>query len=82
MSKITTPRALAEHLGWNMSDVTDYRYQQSKNRHAIYVICDDYMTACPVGKSPKPFEFHTWQKLDSWITKPYGWEIYKAIPDE
>lgn len=80
MARFTTPRALAEHLGWNYSDVTDCRYQETRNRQAIYCIGNDYMTASPVGKNPKAFDGYTWLLINSWITEPYSWNIYEAIP--
>ena len=82
MARWTTPRAVAEHLGWNYSDVTDCRYQETRNTQAIYTICDSYMTACPLGKNPKKFEGYEWKPFDSWITVPYGWVVYEAAPNE
>lgn len=76
--RLTAASALAEHLGWDQPEVTEMRYQSTRNRQSIYVIGDDYMTGCAVGKKPKPFDGYLWEKVDSWITDKYGWEIYKA----
>ncbi|WP_243211117.1 hypothetical protein JQ760_028235 (plasmid) [Klebsiella pneumoniae] len=54
--RLTAASAIAEHLGWNLPDVTETRYQSTRNRQSIYVIGNDYMTGCAVGKKPKAFD--------------------------
>lgn len=76
------PEALATHLGWDVSDVKDCRYQQHSYSFPIYVIGEDYMTTCKVGKKPGKFDGRKWHKVESWITEKYGYEVYIAYCNE
>lgn len=69
--------ALATHLGWDVADLRECRYQPSKYKYPIFVVGDDYMTVSKVGKLPGKFEI-AWVELDSWITERYGWKVFIA----
>lgn len=67
--------ALATHLGWDVEDVKDTRYQPTRYKAAIFVIGDEYMTVCKVGKKPVKFELE-WHPVESWITEKYNYLVF------
>ena len=69
---------IAFHLGWNMPDVTEGRYQPTRYAYpAIYVCADDYYCCPPAGKAPPkgrrdlPDEWN-WQV----VGEAYGRTVY------
>jgi hypothetical protein len=73
----TAPELIAFHLGWDMRDVSEARYQPSAFANpAVYVIGNDYMCA-PTGKLPRDP-----QSPDRWDWKLvgtyYGRNVYRA----
>ncbi len=73
--------ALATHLGWDVADLRDYRYQQTRTRGPVFTIGDSYMTVCKVGKKPCKFDLE-WKPVNSWITEAYGWLVFEASMKE
>lgn len=66
---------IAFHLGWDITDVTDGKYQRYTNP-SIYVCGDDYY-CCPTAKQKLPKGFN-WTGAGH----QYGRDIYKAKPDQ
>jgi len=75
----TTPRrnrsaadCIAFRLCWNITDVSDMRYQAGRQKFAVYSIGDEYMCCPPAGQKPPK----------GWDWKPdgeaYGRTIYSA----
>lgn len=50
------------HIGWDIRDVSDCRYQAGRTSCAVYAIGDCYMCAPPAGQPP-PNGWH-------WIPEP------------
>ena len=69
--------ALATHLGWDVADVRDCRYQQGHTRGLVFSVGEYYYTVCKVGKKPAKFDLE-WEAVDSWITTPYQWLVFRA----
>lgn len=64
---------IAFHLCWNMSDVTDGRYQPTRYASpGVYVCGDDYF-CCPSGSQKLPEGF-SWEKVGEY----YGRSVYRA----
>ena len=70
--------SIAEHFGSDIADIRDCKYQPTRTPH-VYVIGDDYYTACNLNTKPKKFEGYLWVRQESWIRERFGWEVYKAF---
>ena len=73
MKKRTAPEVIGFHLGWDMRDVSDCRYQPSRYASpAIYTLGDDYW-CCPSGTQKPSADFN-------WTAEAthYGRTIYRA----
>lgn len=70
------PEIIAFFLGWNVSDVSDGRYQRYTNP-AVYVCSNDYYCA-PTAKQklPRDVSEKPWVKVGT----EYGRDIYRAEP--
>ena len=75
---LRTDVAVATHLGWDVADVREHRYQQHRTPCAVYTVGDDYLTAT-TGKPPKSNADYQWEKVDSWITEVYGNVIWRSV---
>jgi hypothetical protein len=69
MPRASAQSIIAATFGWDVRDVSDYRYQPTRTSRAIYAIGDSYFA---VGKTPpgddlgEPWEPHSDQ---FWATK-------------
>ena len=67
------PEIIAFQLGWNISDVSEGRYQKYSNP-AVYVCGNDYYCA-PTAKQKLPRDVcDKWEKIGT----QYGRDIYKG----
>lgn len=65
---------IAFHLGWDIRDVTDGRYQPSRYYNpSIYVGSENYYCA-PTAKQKLPKGFK-WKEIGEW----YGRKVYCAL---
>ncbi len=85
-----TPRfsarnAIACHLGEDGADVEgNRRYQPTRTYCPVYTVGEDYFTATRSAKSePRDgaerwgMSSFNWQRVDSWVTAAYGWQIWR-----
>lgn len=64
---------IAFHLGWNITDVSEGRYQPTRySSPGVYVCGDDYY-CCPSANQKLPKGFH-WEK----VGEHYGRTVYRA----
>ena len=63
---------IAFRLGWNITDVSDNRYQAGRQAVPVYTIGDTYMCCPPVGA--KPPKGWNWQPDG----ESYGRVVYSA----
>ena len=69
----TAPELIGFHLGWDIADVSDGRYQPSRyQRPAVYVCGDDYYCAPSTGQRP-PADWQ-WDEVGEY----YGRKVYIA----
>jgi hypothetical protein len=69
----TAPNLIAFHLGWDIGEVQDCRYQPSRYATpAIYAISDYYYSA-PAG-TQKPPKLWRWAVVGEY----YGRKVYRA----
>jgi hypothetical protein len=66
---------IAFSLGWNISDVTDGKYQRYSNP-SVYVCGNDYY-CCPTNNQKLPKGFN-WVEVDN----QYNRAIFKAEPKD
>lgn len=57
---------IATHLGWDMADMEEYRYQSTQLQDAAYTSGDDYYTCPPKGRKPSG--------KDRWGEKVFNWQ--------
>lgn len=50
--RVTAAEAIAEHLGWDINEMKDCRYQPTHYPVAIYTVGNDYYCAPAIGKEP------------------------------
>ena len=78
-----TPReALAQHLGFDLSEMKDYRYHYGHTNLPIYSIGDNYFCCVKIGKSPAihyDIDFK-WSKVDDQFVQKNGFQIYIHKP--
>ncbi len=77
----TSKEALANHLGWDIADLKDARYQSTQYNSPVYSISNDYFCATPEGKAPakpmrKGVDPFNWVEVPSFVNQ-YGFKIYK-----
>lgn len=65
---------IAFHLGWNITDVTEGKYQRYSSP-SVYVCGNDYY-CCPTEKQKLPKDFD-WKK----VGEHYGRAVYRAEPE-
>ena len=75
---LRTDMAIASHLGWDVAEIREHRYQQHHTPCPVYTVGGEYLTATS-GKTPKNNEDYQWQRVDSWVTEVYGNVIWKTI---
>lgn len=63
---------IAFHLGWDIADVKDGRYQRTSNP-TVYVCAEHYYIA-PAGSQKMPTEFGKW----TCVGVSYGRRVYMA----
>ena len=69
----TAPEIIAFHIGWDMAEVSESRYQRH-TAPGVYVCGSDYF--CAPTKSQKPPKGFDWQK----VGEHYGRPVYRAAP--
>lgn len=72
----TAPEIIGFHLGWDIRDVTEGRYQRYQSPN-VYVCGSDYF-CCPTAtqKLPKNVSENPWDKVGTY----YGRDVYRAKP--
>jgi hypothetical protein len=63
---------VAFHLGWDMAEVSDCRYQRH-TAPAVYAIGDHYFTA-PTAKQKLPVDWE-WERVGEY----YGRPVYRSL---
>ena len=70
---------IAFHLGWDINEVKEYRYQSTmRPGMAIYAFDEDYMCCPAANKKPMYTEEFPWKPLAEW----HGRTIYNCTVDE
>lgn len=69
----TAPEIIATHLGWDMPEVSEGRYQRY-SAPGVYVCGNDYFCAPTARQSPP--KGWDWQK----VGEHYGRAVYRAAP--
>lgn len=70
----TAPEIIGFHLGWDMRDVSEGRYQPSRYCNpAVYVASEDYFCA-PTGKQKLPAGF-AWERVGEY----YGRRVFRSV---
>jgi hypothetical protein len=82
--RVSVRHTIAAHLGMDVMDVEDYRYQPTRTPCAVYSSDGDYFTATKTARKPRESEdnhFGTWK----WRRTPthgyaeaVGWHIWIA----
>lgn len=74
--------ALAMHLGWDVSELKDYRYQPGRTSKAVYAIGNDYMCATKGKDKPATHEGidFQWKEVPDNHLNPLGFKIWLAKP--
>lgn len=73
MTRKTAPELIAFHLGWNMPDVSEGRYQPTRYASpSVYVCGNDYYCA-PSGSQKTPNGWD-WNIVGTY----YGRDVYRA----
>jgi len=76
---------LAMQFGWDIGDLREQRYQDTRTNGAVYTIGDNYYCCVPLGK--QPYQDRTslvqwsWQPVESAFAKGEGFQIWKATGD-
>lgn len=68
----TAPEIIGFHLGWDIQDVKDGRYQRHDSP-GVYVCANDYYCS-PTASQKPPSGFNEWNKVGTY----YGRDVYKA----
>ena len=75
----TAPEIIGMHLGWDMRDVSEGRYQPTRfNSPGVYVCGNDYYCAPSGNQSPPAGDDWVWHQDGEW----YGRKVYRARPAE
>ena len=73
MKKRTAPEIIGFHLGWDIHDVSEGRYQPSRYASpGVYVCNDDYF--CAPSGTQKPPKGFPWQQVGIYYNRP----VYRA----
>lgn len=72
--RITAAEVVATHVGWDMAEMSEVRYQPTRYRIAVYTIGEDYYCAPSAGKPPGDFN---WQPVGETL----GRMVYCAKPE-
>jgi hypothetical protein len=71
----TAPEIIGFHLGWDMAEVSDARYQSTRfSSPGVYTCPHDYFCA-PTAKQKPPKGF-AWKE----VGEHYGRKVYRADP--
>lgn len=73
MKRRTAPEIIGFHLGWDMREVSEGRYQRYANP-AVYVVGDDYYAAPADNRPPRHEVGKPWQE----IAEYYGRKIFRS----
>lgn len=73
---------VAMHLGWDSSDVDDYRYHAGRTDIPVYAIGDHYYCASKFGKKPARYigekDHWQWKEVEDSYIESLEWQIWKA----
>jgi len=73
MTRKTAPELIAFHLGWDMPDVSDGRYQSTRyTAPGVYVCGEDYF--CAPSGSQRPPKGWAWEVVGTY----YGRDVFRA----
>lgn len=75
--------ALANHFGWELSEVKDYEYHAGSYTKPVYALSNSYYCASKDEKRlPKPFSENDgkfdWIEVKDDFINQFGWKIFKA----
>ena len=82
MTKRNAANALAFHLGWDIGEVREYRYQPTRTQIPVFSIGDGYMTARPLSKPPKDGDDFTWKRRPDNLLEQDGWGVWESEGEE
>lgn len=63
--RISTRNVLASHLGWDASELSEYRYHTGRTSAPVYTIGDEYY--CCVAKGKKPAKHRDVDDRWNWV---------------
>jgi hypothetical protein len=81
--RFSVREAVATHLGHDMAELREYRYQPSRTPCEVYSTSSGYFTATK-GRKPKTADDSymgawDWERVRDGLCDAYGWTIWKAI---
>ena len=78
MKKRTAAEIIGFHLGWDMREVSDSRYQPTRYSSPSIYTAGDYYWAAPSSNAPPKNMKGQWSE----VAEYYGRKIYRMHPTE
>ena len=63
LTKKSAAYVIAFHLGWDMKEVTDNRYQPTRYHAPAVYTCGDHDWCCPTGSQKPPDALGQWEEV-------------------
>jgi hypothetical protein len=80
MKRYTTAEVIATHINWDIVDVKENSYQNTRTNASVYSIGKYYYCAIRKGKKPPKHTDNAsrfvWQSVKSSFADSIGYEIY------
>lgn len=64
--RMSARERVANHLGFDIAEMNNYRYQSTRTAFPVYAVGDAYYCALPVGKKPGT-GWRKEQAQDGWV---------------
>jgi hypothetical protein len=75
MTNRTAPEIIAYHLGWDIADLHDYRYQSTRYANpSVYALESGYYTCPQKGKIPTHDMGAPWRMVGEY----YGRKVFRS----
>lgn len=81
MKRYTSKQVIATQLGWDQSELEEYRYHYGRTDKAVYAIGEKYYCATPKDKQPAKQNDGIqweWKEKKSSYADSIGWIIWEA----
>jgi hypothetical protein len=78
---MTAKEAIATHIGWDYSEMSDYQYQPCTWNRKIYNVDEYYFTASKSIKEPvvkSPTQGYRWGLVWHLVDTIDGWNIFRS----